>query len=134
LDGYVSPLVIARWEDLQAEIRNLSVQRGLRFVAASVLAPFGAANVGNAQPGPHVPALAFGVALFLLAVAEMAAIAESRLHVKARKQLEKEYPALAPEGDSTKMSRLLSHVSGPAYSTALYALLGAAVIVANRMG
>jgi hypothetical protein len=108
------------------------MQRGLRFIAASILAPFGAAKVNGSEPGPHLPALAFGVALLLLAIAEMAAIAESSIHVKARKKMEKESPSLAAPEDETKLARALAHVSGPAYSTALYALLGAAVLLANQ--
>lgn len=129
----VESVVLMRWQDLQSEIRHLALQRGLRFVAAAILAPFGAANVGRGGDGstPHVSGLAFGMALFLLAVAEMAAIAESGLHVHERKQLEKRHPALAPDTKPNRVARALAFLSGPAFSTALYALLGAAVVIAS---
>src|ERR1051326_2784304 len=121
----VDAVALARWQDLQAEIRHLGLQRALRFVAAAVLAPFGAANLGGGDGhASRVSGLAFGVALFLLAVAELAAIAQASLHGKERKEMEKRYPALAPKDEPSRLARWLAFVPGPAFSPALYALLG----------
>ncbi|MEA3136737.1 MAG: hypothetical protein QOJ26_860 [Thermoplasmata archaeon] len=131
-DGHpVTPVVLAQWKDLQDGIRHLGIQRGLRFVAACILAPFGASDLQDKGDGSgaHVTGFAFGIALFLLAIAELAAIGESSLLAKMRMKMEKHHPALAPHDEPSRWARVLSIVSGPGFSTALYAILGAAVVV-----
>ena len=127
----MNPVILARWTDLQQEIRHLALQRALRFVAASILAPFGAANVGSAAG--RISTWAFAGALLLLALAEVSAIAESGLRQKERQRLEHEYPELAPHTKPGRWARLLGFVSGPPFSTALYCLLGGAIVVANAI-
>lgn len=126
-----SPSDLAKWTALQEDMRALSVQRALRFVAASILAPFGTADIG--RTGTGISAWAFAIALLLLAVAEMAAMAQAGLLAKQRSDFEKEHPTLAPRSKPGRQARLLGLVSGPAFSTALYALLGAGVIVGHIM-
>ncbi|MHB8633445.1 MAG: hypothetical protein ACYDBQ_05675 [Thermoplasmatota archaeon] len=126
----LDPAAVIRWQDLQAEIRHVAMQRGLRFVAASILAPFGAANVGKGSNSGVISAWAFAVALLLLAMAEVAAIVQTGLHQRERTRLEKENPALAPRGKPGRGARFLGILSGPAFSTALYALLAGAIIAA----
>ncbi len=126
----VDPAALVRWQDLQAEIRHVALQRGLRFVAACILAPFGATNVGKDPEAGGISAWAFAAALLLLAVAEMAAILQAGLHQKERTRLEKDNPTLAPHGKPSRQARLLGFVSGPAFSTALYALLAGGIIAA----
>ena len=131
--GPVGALDLARWQDLQQEIRHLTLQRGMRFVAAAVLAPFGLSGVGNDadRSGPAVSALAFGIALLVLAVAELATMIEAGIHVKERQVMEKTHPALAPKGKRGRFARLLTVASGPGFSTILYALLGGVFLVAS---
>lgn len=124
----MSALALARWQDLQQEIRQLALQRGLRFVAVAILAPFGVGAMDEDTPGQRLSFLAFGLTLLLLAVAEMASLAESGLHVRARQDLERQHPELAPKGKPGRFARLLAFVSGPGFSTALYALMGAAFL------
>jgi len=129
----VDALTLAKWQDLQSEIRHLTMQRGLRFVAAAILAPFGAANVGKSAAEGGVSSWAFGSALFLLALAEMAALVQTGLHERERARMEKAHPALAPHGKPNKGARLLGLFSGPGFSTALYALLAGGIIVAATL-
>lgn len=124
----IDPTALVRWKDLQAEIRHVALQRGLRFVAACILAPFGATHVGEDAEAGGVSAWAFAAALLLLAIAELAAIVQTGLHTKERSKLEKDNPALAPHGKPSRQARLLGFISGPAFSTALYALLAGAII------
>lgn len=126
----VDVVALAKWQEVQEDIRQLALQRGLRFVAAAVLAPFGVAGVGREADasGPGLSTVAFGVALLLLAVGELASIGVSTLLSKQRRAMEEEWPALAPRGKPGRLARLLTIVSGPGLSTALYALLGAAFI------
>lgn len=126
----LDPVALARWQDVQAEIRHVATQRGLRFVAAAFLAPFGAANVGKDAASGGVSSWAFAVALLLLAVTEVAAIVQTSLHQRERTRLEKENPVLAPHDKPSRQARLLGFVSGPAFSTSLYALLAGAIIAA----
>lgn len=129
----VDTAAVVRWQDLQAEIRHVGIQRGLRFVAACILAPFGAANVGNGRDAGGVAAWTFAVALLLLAVAEVAAIVQTGFHQRERKRLEKDNPALAPHGKPGRKARILGIFSGPAISTSLYALLAGAIIAAATL-
>jgi hypothetical protein len=131
--GPVGVVDLAKWQEVQEDIRNLTLQRSLRFVAAAVLAPFGVSEVGRRADGsgPGLPTLAFGMALLLLAVGELTSIAVSGLLAKQRQAMEKDHPALAPKGKPGRLARLLTVVSGPGLSTALYALLGAAFIAAS---
>jgi hypothetical protein len=131
--GPVGAVDLAKWQEVQEDIRNLTLQRSLRFVAAAVLAPFGVSEVGRRADGsgPGLPTLAFGMALLLLAVGELTSIAVSGLLAKQRHAMEKDHPALAPKGKPGRLARLLTVVSGPGLSTALYALLGAAFIAAS---
>lgn len=126
-----SPRVLAQWGELQADMRTLALQRALRFVAASILAPFGAADVS--RTGTGVSAWAFAVALLLLAVAELASIAQAGLLQKQRTELERQHPGLAPVSKPGRRARVLGFIAGPAFSTALYALLGAGVVVAHAL-
>lgn len=127
-----SARVLAQWSQLHADMRALANQRALRFVAAAILAPFGAADMG--RTGRGLSAWAFAAALLLLAVAEMAAIAQAALLQKQRTEFEETHPALAPHSKPGRRARILGWVSGPAFSTALYALLGAGVVAAHVVG
>jgi hypothetical protein len=131
--GPVGAVDLAKWQEVQEDLRNLTLQRSLRFVAAAVLAPFGVSEVGRRADGagPGLPTIAFGLALLLLAVGEMTSIAVSGLLSKQRQAMEKDHPALAPKGKPGRLARMLTIVSGPGLSTALYALLGAAFIAAS---
>lgn len=131
----VGALALAHWQDVNAEIRSLSLQRGLRFIAAAVLAPFGVAGIGREGDGsgPGLSSIAFGVALLFLAVAELASMAQSALWLKRRQELEDGHPGLSSEGKPGRLARALAFASGPGFSTALYALLGAAFIVGGNL-
>lgn len=124
----VSPLTLARWQDLQASMRELSMQRGLRFIAVAVLAPFGVIATDNDASDGELSLWAFGLTLLFLALAELASLAESAMHARQRESLEKAHPELAPRGAAGRLSRLLAIASGPGFSTALYALLGGAFL------
>ena len=128
--GPVSALDLAKWTDVQHEIRSLALQRGLRFIAVAVLAPFGVSGLAREQDGGGaLSSVVFGVALLFLAVAELASMAQAALRVRERSDLEKAHPALAPKGKPSRLARAFAVVSGPGFSTALYALLGAAFVV-----
>jgi hypothetical protein len=131
--GPVSAVDLAKWQEVQEDLRNLTLQRSLRFVAAAVLAPFGVSGVGRDADGtgPGLPTIAFGLALLLLAMGELTSIAVSGLLSKQRQAMEKDHPTLAPRGKPGRLARLLTVVSGPGLSTALYFLLGFAFIVAS---
>lgn len=131
--GPVSTVDLAMWQDVQDDLRHLTLQRSLRFVAAAILAPFGVSGVKREAEGLTlgVPALAFGIALLLLAIAEMASLVQSGLLAKVRESMEKDHPALKPRGKKGRFARGLTLASGPGFSTALYALLGAAFVVAS---
>ena len=129
----VSALVLARWQELQQEIRQLALQRGLRFVAVAILAPFGVTAMDKDTPGKEISFLAFGLTLLLLAVAELASLAESGMHVRQRRDLEKAHPELAPQGKPGRFARTLAFVSGPGFSTALYALMGGAFLAGTAL-
>lgn len=135
MSGPVSAVDLARWTDVQQEIRSLALQRGLRFVAVAVLAPFGVSGVAREEDGsgPAMSALVFGIALLFLAIAELASMAQSALRVRERSDLEKAHPSLAPRGKPSRLARAFAFVSGPGFSTALYALLGAAFIVGGSL-
>ena len=124
----VSPLTLARWQDLQHAMRQLALQRGLRFVAVAVLAPFGITAVDEEAPGKELSFLAFGLTLLLLALAELASLAESGLHARNRNDIEKAHPELSPKDKPGRLARTLAFVSGPGFSTALYALMGGAFL------
>lgn len=124
----VSALTLARWQELQASMRELSLQRGLRFIAVAVLAPFGVTATDKDAPGREISLWAFGRTLLFLALAELASLAESGMHAKMRDQLEKAHPELSPQGHAGRASRLLALASGPGFSTALYALMGGAFL------
>jgi hypothetical protein len=124
----VSAVTLARWQELQASMRELSLQRGLRFIAVAVLAPFGVTATDKEAPGRELSLWAFGLTLLFLALAELASLAESGMHAKQRDELEKAHPELAPKGDAGRLSRLLALASGPGFSTALYALMGGAFL------
>lgn len=130
----VSALTLARWQELQQELRQLSLQRGLRFVAVAVLAPFGVTATDKDAPGRELSMWAFGLALLLLALAELASLAESGVHARQRMELEKSHPELAPKGDAGRWARTLAFVSGPGFSTALYALMGGAFLAGGLLG
>ncbi|MFA5943257.1 MAG: hypothetical protein WC876_02195 [Candidatus Thermoplasmatota archaeon] len=131
--GPVGAVDLAKWQEVQQDIRHLTLQRGLRFVAAAVLAPFGVSAVaeGGDVSGPGLPTIAFGLALLLLAFGELTSIAVSGLLARERQAMEKAHTALAPKGKPGRRARWLTIVSGPGLSTALYALLGAAFISAS---
>lgn len=129
----VPQLALARWQDLQHEIRQLALQRGLRFVAVAILAPFGINAMDRRTAGVRLSYWAFGLTLLLLAFAELASLAQSGLHVREREALEKEHPELAPKGKRGRWARLLDFVSGPGFSTALYALMGGAFLVGGAV-
>ena len=132
-DQRVDPVTLAKWQEVQEDIRHLALQRSMRFVAAAVLAPFGVADLNRESDaaGPGVSSLAFGVALLFLAVGELTSIGVSGLLARQRKAMEEEWPALAPTGKPGRVARLLTIVSGPGLSTSLYALLGAAFLTAR---
>ena len=133
--GPISATDLALWQDANAEIRSLAQQRALRFVAVAVLAPFGVSGIGREGDGsgPGLSSVVFGITLLLLAVAELAAMGQSGLWIRRRSELEKTHPALAPRGKHGRLARGLAFVSGPGFSTALYALLGAAFIVGGSL-
>ena len=133
MSGTVSPLVLAHWEDVQAELRNLALQRGLRFIAVAVLVPFGITAVGKEAPGPDLSSVVFGITLLFLAIGELAALGQSGLYVRQRKELEKAHPALVVPGKPAKLARGLEFVSGPGFSSALYALLGPAFLLGGAL-
>lgn len=129
VDGVtVSGLTMARWEQVQAEIRQLALLRGLRFVAVAILAPFGVSAVGRESPGRDLSFFVFGLTLLLLALAELSSMLQSGLQVRLRQDLEKSHPELRPQGTPGRWSRALSFTSGPGFSTALYALMGGAFL------
>jgi hypothetical protein len=125
----VSALALAHWEDVQSELRTLSMQRGLRFIAVAVLVPFGLTAVGEEQPGPDLSSVVFGVTLLFLAIGELASMAQTGLRLRQRNDLEKAHPELAVKGKPARWAHALGFVSGPGFSAALYALLGAAFLV-----
>lgn len=131
----VSAVDLARWVEVNQEIRGLALQRGLRFVAVAVLAPFGVSGIARKEDGsgPGLSALVFGIALLFLAIAELASMAQSALRVAERLDLEKAHPRLAPKGKPGRFARTFAFFSGPGFSTALYALLGAAFIVGGSL-
>lgn len=124
---------LAKWQEVQEDLRQLTLQRSMRFVAAAVLAPFGVSGVGRDgdASGPGLPTLAFGIALLLLALGELMSIGVSALLAKQRQAMERGHPVLAPKGKPGRLARALTIVSGPGLSTALYALLGSAFVVAR---
>ena len=131
----VDALALAKWIDVQQEIRSLSLQRGLRFIAVAVLAPFGVSGIRRADDdgGPAVSSVVFGVALLFLALAELTSMVQSGLQMAERARLEKEHRALAPRHPPGRLARALTRISGPGFSTALYAVLGAAFIVGGSL-
>lgn len=129
----LSAVALARWQDLQQEIRQLALQRGLRFIAVAILAPFGVNAMDKDTPGREVSFVAFGLTLLLLAIAELASLAESGMHIRRRKDLEEAHPELAPSGKPGRLARTLAFASGPGFSTALYALMGGAFLVGAKM-
>lgn len=131
--GPVGAVALAKWQDVQQELRHLTLQRGLRFIAAAVLAPFGVSSIGRDQgsAGPALSSWAFGLALLLLALAELASMVESALHARERAEMERRHTALKPKGKPGRLARLVTLVSGPGFSATLYALLGAAFILAS---
>ncbi|MEK6975785.1 MAG: hypothetical protein AABY18_05535 [Candidatus Thermoplasmatota archaeon] len=129
----VSSVALARWEDVQAELRNLTLQRGLRFIAVAVLVPFGVSGVEKERAGPNLSAVVFGVTLLFLAVAEVASMVQSGLRMAQRRDLEKADPILATKGRPGRLARALGFLSGPGASAALYALLGAAFILGGAL-
>jgi hypothetical protein len=133
--GPVGGTDLALWQDVNAEIRSLAQQRGLRFVAVAVLAPFGVSGIGREEDGsgPGVGSVVFGVTLLFLAIAELASMAQSALWMRRRADLEERHPALRQDSKPGRLARLLAFVSGPGFSTALYALLGAAFIVGGSL-
>lgn len=132
--GPVSAVDLARWTDLQHEIRGLAMQRGLRFIAVAILAPFGVSGISREERvGPSLSTVVFGVTLILLAVAELVSMVQSGLRAAERRDLEKQHPALAPRGKPSRLARMFAFVSGPGFSTALYALLGAAFVVGGSL-
>ncbi len=129
----VSALHLARWQDVQAELRNLALQRGLRFIAVAVLVPFGVSVVSKERAGPDLSALVFGVALIFLAIAELASMVQAGLRMAQRRDLEKADPALATSGTPGRLALALAFASGPGSSAALYAILGAAFFVGGAL-
>lgn len=127
--GSVTTLDLAKWQDVQGELRNLALQRGLRFIAVAVLVPFGVSGGERETTGPDLSAVVFGVTLIFLAVAELASMAQTGLRMAQRRELEKADPVLATKGKPGRTARSLAFLSGPGSSAALYALLGAAFIV-----
>jgi len=129
----ISAVDLAKWQEVQEDMRQLTLQRSMRFVAAAVLAPFGVSGVGRDADAsaPGLPALAFGIALLLLAAGELMSIGVSALLAKQRQAMESEHRVLAPKGKPGRLARALTILSGPGLSTALYALLGSAFIAAR---
>ena len=72
--------------------------------------------------------LVFGVTLLFLAIGELASMVQSGLLLRQRKDLEKRHPELELKGKPARLAHALSFVSGPGFSAALYALLGAAFL------
>lgn len=134
MPGPVSAVDLARWQDAQEEIRHLTLQRGVRFIAAAVLAPFGISGVGHSgDKGGNVSPIAFGVALLLLALAELASLVETNLLSQNRKAMERAHPVLAPKGQRGRAARMLELASGPGFATLLYFVLGVGFIVASLL-
>ncbi|MHB1262758.1 MAG: hypothetical protein ACYC2H_13705 [Thermoplasmatota archaeon] len=133
MPGPVGTVALAKWQDVQAELRNLALQRGLRFIAVAVLVPFGVSGVERERVGPNLSAVVFGVALLFLALAELASMLQTGLRMAQRRDLEKADPALATKGKPGRTARYLAFLSGPGSSTALYALLGAAFVVGGSL-
>lgn len=132
----ITAVDVAKWQEVQEDIRQLALQRSLRFVAAAVLAPFGVSGVGSEaeSTGPGLTTLSFGIALLMLAAGELMSIGVSTLLVRQRRAMEHDHPGLAPKGKPGRLARALTIVSGPGLSTALYALLGSAFIAARVVG
>lgn len=124
---------LAKWHDVQHELRNLDLLRGLRFIAVAVLAPFGVSGFERERAGPDLSTLVFGVTLLFLAISEVASMAQAGLSMAQRAEFEKAHPALATKGKPGRLARGLTFIAGPGFSTALYALLGAAFIVGGSM-
>ena len=133
MPGPVAALALAHWQDVQAELRTLSLQRGLRFIAVAVLVPFGVTAVGEETPGPNLSSFVFGITLLFLAIGELASMAQSGLRLRQRADLEKAHPGLAVKGKPARWAHALGFVSGPGFSAALYALMGAAFIITGSL-
>lgn len=133
MPGPVGALALAHWQDVQSELRTLSLQRGLRFIAVAILVPFGITAVGKESPGPDLSSLVFGITLIFLAMSEFAAMAQSGLRLRQQADLEKAHPGLKVNGKPARWAHALGFVSGPGFSAALYALLGAAFLIGGSL-